>query len=35
MSSLFTTEFLKMLLDAGVTSVKIPPRSPNLNVCMA
>ena len=28
---LFTTEFLKMLADAGVTSVKIRARSPNLN----
>src|SRR6516165_6771120 len=28
---LFTAEFLKMLADAGVASVKIPPRSPNLN----
>ena len=28
---LFTTEFQKMLADAGVASVKIPPRSPNLN----
>jgi hypothetical protein len=28
---LFTTEFLEMLTDAGVTSVKIPARSPNLN----
>ena len=28
---LFTTEFLKMLADAGVKSVKLPPRSPNLN----
>jgi putative transposase len=26
---LFTTEFLKMLADAGVKSVKIPPWSPN------
>jgi hypothetical protein len=28
---LFTTEFLKMLADAGVASVKLPPHSPNLN----
>ena len=28
---LFTTEFLKMLKEAGVSSVKLPPRSPNLN----
>jgi putative transposase len=28
---LFTTEFLKMLADTGLTPVKIPPRSPNLN----
>jgi transposase InsO family protein len=28
---LFTTEFLAMLGDAGVKSVKLPPRSPNLN----
>jgi putative transposase len=28
---LFTTEFLGMLADAGVNSVKLPPRSPNLN----
>jgi transposase InsO family protein len=28
---LFTTEFLNMLADTGVASVKIPPRSPNLN----
>jgi transposase InsO family protein len=28
---LFTTEFLSMLADAGVKSVKLPPRSPNLN----
>ena len=29
---LFTAEFLKMIADTGVESVKIPPRSPNLNV---
>ena len=28
---LFTAEFLKMITDAGVKSVKLPPRSPNLN----
>ena len=28
---LFTTEFLNMLADVGVKSVKLPPRSPNLN----
>lgn len=28
---LFTTEFLDMLADVGVKSVKLPPRSPNLN----
>jgi putative transposase len=28
---LFTDEFLRMLKDAGVESVKLPPRSPNLN----
>jgi putative transposase len=28
---LFTAEFLKMLADAGVNSVKLPARSPNLN----
>ena len=28
---LFTTEFLKMLADAGIQSVKLPTRSPNLN----
>jgi transposase InsO family protein len=28
---LFTADFLKMLADAGVQSVKLPPRSPNLN----
>jgi transposase InsO family protein len=28
---LFTTEFLKMLAETGVKSVKLPPRSPNLN----
>ena len=27
---LFTAEFLKMLADVGVQSVKLPPRSPNL-----
>jgi putative transposase len=28
---LFTTEFLDMIADVGVKSVKLPPRSPNLN----
>jgi putative transposase len=28
---LFTAEFLGMLADSGVKSVKLPPRSPNLN----
>ena len=28
---LFTNEFLSMLAGAGVKSVKLPPRSPNLN----
>ena len=28
---LFTTEFLDMVADVGVESVKLPPRSPNLN----
>jgi transposase InsO family protein len=28
---LFTAEFLSMLADSGVASVKLPPRSPNLN----
>ena len=28
---LFTAEFWKMLADAGVQSVKLPPRSPNWN----
>src|SRR2546427_1631244 len=28
---LFTTEFLDMVADVGVKSVKLPPRSPNLN----
>ena len=28
---LFTAEFLKLLADVGVQSVKLPPRSPNLN----
>jgi putative transposase len=28
---LFTAEFLKMIADAGVEPVKLPPRSPNLN----
>ena len=28
---LYTREFLHILADAGVESVKLPPRSPNLN----
>jgi len=28
---LFTAEFLSLLGEAGVASVKLPPRSPNLN----
>jgi putative transposase len=28
---LFTAEFLNLLAEAGVASVKLPPRSPNLN----
>jgi putative transposase len=28
---LFTAEFLRMLKEVGVTSVRLPPRSPNLN----
>jgi putative transposase len=28
---LFTAEFLNMITDARVKSVKLPPRSPNLN----
>jgi hypothetical protein len=28
---LFTAEFLSMLVEVGVKSVKLPPRSPNLN----
>ena len=28
---LFTAEFVKMLAEVGVRSVKLPPRSPNLN----
>jgi len=28
---LFTAEFLKMLAEVGIQSVKLPPRSPNLN----
>ena len=28
---LFTTEFVSLLADVGVKSVKLPPRSPNLN----
>ena len=29
--SLFTDEFLELLAQSGVKSVKLPPRSPNLN----
>jgi transposase InsO family protein len=28
---LYTTEFLSILSDMGIQSVKLPPRSPNLN----
>jgi transposase InsO family protein len=28
---LYTQEFLTMLADVGIESVKLPPRSPNLN----
>ena len=28
---LYTTEFLSILADVGIESVKLPPRSPNLN----
>jgi putative transposase len=28
---LFTAEFLRMLADAGEKSIRLPPRSPNLN----
>jgi putative transposase len=28
---LFTAEFVNMLADVGIESVKLPPRSPNLN----
>jgi putative transposase len=28
---LYTTEFLSTLADAGIESVQLPPRSPNLN----
>jgi hypothetical protein len=30
---LYTQEFLTMLADVGIESVKLPPRSPNLNAC--
>jgi putative transposase len=30
---LFTAEFLSLVADIGVESVKLPPRSPNLNAC--
>ena len=29
--SLYTREFLSILAEAGIESVKLPPRSPNLN----
>src|SRR5215472_2583249 len=32
---LFTAEFLSVLADSGVKSVKLPPRSPNLNAYAA
>src|SRR2546426_11286245 len=28
---LYTTEFLRILAEAGIESVKLPPRAPNLN----
>ena len=28
---LFTAEFLEMLAEIGIQSLKLPPRSPNLN----
>ena len=28
---LFTTEFVKVLAEVGIKTVKLPPRSPNLN----
>ena len=28
---LYTRDFLRLLADAGIESVKLPPRSPNLN----
>ena len=31
LNPLFTAEFLTLLAGAGVESVKLPPRSPNLN----
>jgi putative transposase len=30
---LYTRDFLRMLAEQGIESVKLPPRSPNLNVC--
>ena len=30
---LYTTEFLSILADIGIECVRLPPRSPNLNVC--
>jgi putative transposase len=32
---LYTKEFLNMLADLGIESVKLPPRSPNLNAYAA
>ena len=32
---LFTAEFLSLLAEAGVASVKLPPRSPNLKAYVA
>ena len=32
---LFTAEFLTLLGEAGVSSVKLPPRSPNLKACVS
>src|SRR5262244_3571175 len=30
---LYTRDFLRMLAEQGIESVKLPPRSPNLNAC--
>jgi hypothetical protein len=32
---LFTAEFLSLLEEAGVASVTLPPRSPNLKACVS